>query len=496
MVIGLNNRHQSLIQKAQNSVNEVKDKVAQNHWRLQYHISAPAYWINDPNGFCFFKGEYHLFFQYHPYSPEWGPMHWGHVKSNDLVTWEHLPIALAPSEDYDQDGCFSGSAIEKDGNLYLMYTGNVWTGNNHDTDLKQVQCLAISEDGIHFEKFKQNPVISSAPNGDIHPYHFRDPKVWKHQDYYYCVVGSRTKDHIGQILLYRSKDLIHWEFMNVAAKGEGNLGYMWECPDIFHLDGHDVLMMSPQGLSPQGYLYHNLHQSGYMLGKLDFESGKLHHGEFQLLDYGFDVYAPQTMMDPQGRRIMIAWMAMWESPMPEQQYQWAGAMTLPRELTIKNGQIISTPVKELEKLRQNQLSFRNVKVKEELEIPHVKGKSVELKLIIDPKEATTFGLKLRVSEKEETVLSYNRETEMFVFNRNKSGAGPGGVREVPVLLLEGQLHLHIFLDSSSIEVFINHGEKVMTGRIYPSESSQGIRFFCDREIDIIHLSKWDLKISE
>lgn len=468
--------------------------VEKNHWRLHYHISAPAYWINDPNGFCFYKGEYHLFYQHHPYSPEWGPMHWGHVKSKDLALWEHLPIALAPSEDYDRDGCFSGSGIEKDGKLFLMYTGNVWMGDNHETDLKQVQCLAVSEDGIHFEKIHQNPVIHSAPEGDIHPYHFRDPKVWKHNDYYYCVLGSRTKDHIGQILLYRSTDLLDWEFLNVAAKGDRNLGYMWECPDIFHLDGYDVLMMSPQGMSPKEHLYHNIHQSGYMLGELDYESGRLHHGDFHLLDFGFDVYAPQTMLDPQGRRIMIAWMAMWESHMPEQNYKWAGAMTIPRELTIKNGKIISRPVKELEKLRESPRTFQNIKVKGEADFSNVNGDSLELKLVINPKDATVFGIKLRVSEDdtEGTVLSYNKETGMFVFNREKSGAGPGGVREVPVKLIEGQLHLQIFVDSSSLEVFINNGEKVMTGRIYPKENSKGIQFFSDKELEIVHLTIWDL----
>ncbi|HYK73313.1 MAG TPA: glycoside hydrolase family 32 protein [Pseudoneobacillus sp.] len=484
-----------MITNAQNSLKEAEERVGKNHWKLKYHITAPAYWINDPNGFCFYKGEYHLFYQHHPYSPEWGPMHWGHVKSKDLASWEHLPIALAPSEDYDHDGCFSGSAIEKDGNLYLMYTGNVWTGDNHETDLKQVQCLAVSEDGIHFEKIPQNPVIDSAPEGDIHPYHFRDPKVWKHNDDYYCVLGSRTKEHMGQILLYRSKDLFHWEFLNVAARGEGNFGYMWECPDIFPLDGQDVLMMSPQGMSPEGHLYHNLHQSGYVLGKLDYESGKLHHKQFQLLDFGFDVYAPQTMIDPQGRRIMIAWMAMWESHMPEQQYNWAGAMTIPRELTIENDKIICRPVKELEALRENPLTYQDIIVKGETELANVKGHSIELKIMINPKDATTFGIKLRTSKdgKEETVLSYNKETELFIFDREKSGAGPGGIRKVPIKLIEGLLQLHIFVDSSSLEVFINNGEKVMTGRIYPSESSTGIYFFSDKEVNICQLAKWDMK---
>ncbi|WP_318036218.1 glycoside hydrolase family 32 protein [Halobacillus amylolyticus] len=157
--------HQQQIQFATDSIKNTRVKITEDQWRLNYHVTAPAFWMNDPNGFCMFNNEFHLFYQHHPYSAEWGPMHWGHVKSKDLVHWEHLPIALAPSESYDQDGCFSGSAIEKDGRLYLFYTGNRWTGTNPDTDLKQVQCLAVSEDGTLFEKMADNPVIADAPSG-------------------------------------------------------------------------------------------------------------------------------------------------------------------------------------------------------------------------------------------------------------------------------------------------------------------------------------------
>jgi beta-fructofuranosidase len=490
------NQHSKLIIEATKSLNNIKEGVSVDPWRLQYHVAAPAYWINDPNGFCFYKGEYHLFYQHHPYSPKWGPMYWGHVKSKDLVFWEHLPIALAPSEEYDKDGCFSGSAIEKDGKLYLMYTGNVWTGENYDTDLKQVQCLAISEDGVHFEKAKQNPIIEAAPEGDIHPFHFRDPKVWEHEGFYYCVLGSRTNEHKGQALLYRSSDLYNWEFLNVAAKGEGNLaGFMWECPDIFYLDGSHVLMMSPQGMEPEGDLYHNLHQSGYVLGQLDYETGLLNHGEFELIDYGFDVYAPQTMVDDRGRRIMIAWMAMWESDMPEQEQDWAGAMTIPRELTMVDGKILSNPVAELEQLRENEITYENICIKGQESLEGVLGECLELDITLDSKTARNFGIKLRISEefKEETVLSYDKDKQLFTVDREKSGKGPGGVRKTDLLLKNGELKIRIFVDHSSVEVFLNNGEKVMTARIYPSQKSTGIQFFADQEIELKSIKKWSMK---
>ncbi|MFC0561499.1 glycoside hydrolase family 32 protein [Halalkalibacter alkalisediminis] len=489
----LSNKQQ--IEEANREVEKIKKEVEKNHWRLAYHLAPQANWMNDPNGFSFYKGEYHLFYQHHPYSPEWGPMFWGHAKSRDLAHWEHLPIALAPSEDYDVDGCFSGSAIEKDGKLYLMYTGNKWTGENRDTDLKQVQCLAVSEDGLTFEKIKENPVMTETPEGDIHPYHWRDPKVWQEGDYYYCILGSKTKDEKGQVLLYRSNDLISWEFLNVAAKGEGNFGFMWECPDLFRLDDQDVLIMSPQGVHPEGDLYHNLHQSGYILGTLNYETGVLDHGPFELLDYGFDFYAPQTTIDDKGQRVMIAWMAMWENEMPEQEFRWAGATTLPRILTLNNGKMVSEPAPELKALRQNEVSFENIKMDKELQLTGIEGECIELRVTIDAKEASTFGLKVRVNEEEneETLLTYQVEEETLLFDRNRSGKGPGGVRKAAISLRDNRLQLHVFIDHSSIEVFAQGGEKVMTGRIYPSEKANGISFFADQEIVIVSVEKWEMK---
>ncbi|WP_332248301.1 glycoside hydrolase family 32 protein [Bacillus sp. SG-1] len=230
--------------------------------------------------------------------------------------------------------------------------------------------------------------MDPAPEGDIHPYHFRDPKVWKKGDHYYCVLGSRTKEHAGQVLLYRSEDLYHWEFVNVAAKGEGNFGFMWECPDLFEIDGQTILMMSPQGMEPEGSLYHNLHQAGYVVGQLDYETGNLKHGEFELLDHGFDFYAPQTMEDPWGRRIMIAWMNMWESHMPEQEEGFAGAMTIPRELILENGKLKSKPVPELEKRRKNHKGYSNIRVEGESVLPGIEGNAVELKVTHLPFQST------------------------------------------------------------------------------------------------------------
>ncbi|QDH19823.1 glycoside hydrolase family 32 protein [Saccharibacillus brassicae] len=498
--------HRRALERAELSIAEQQAAAAADPWRLRYHIAAPAYWINDPNGFCFFRGEYHLFYQHHPFSPQWGPMYWGHAKSADLAHWEHLPIALAPSEDYDADGCFSGSAIEKDGRLWLMYTGNRWTGPDREADLLQVQALAVSDDGTTFEKYAGNPVIAEAPAGNIHPFHFRDPKVWEHEGAYYCVLGSRTPDHLGQVLLYRSDTLTDWSFVGIMAGGRepaGKLGYMWECPDLFELGGVHVLAFSPQGVAPDGESYLNLHQAGYVLGTLDYGTGTLEHGEFRTLDYGFDFYAPQTTLDDRGRRILIAWMAMWESGMPEQARGWAGAMTLPRVLTLEHGRIAVRPAPELESLRGAETRYAEETIASVAadgllrgrEFPGVSGECVELEVEFEAGTAPVFGIALRIGEDrgEHTVLAYARDEERLILDRERSGAGPGGVRRAPLALREERLRLRIFVDRSSVEVFAGDGELTMTARIYPDAASTGIAFFAEGgEAKILSLRCWPL----
>lgn len=478
------------IQIAEASIQEKEREAQAHHWYSRFHVAPRAYWMNDPNGFSYFNGEYHLFYQHHPFSPEWGPMHWGHAVSRDLVNWEHLPVALAPSLPEDADGCFSGSAIEIDGKLVAMYTGNVWTGPDHDTDLKQVQMIAESSDGIHFTKWEK-PVITEAPEGDIHPFHFRDPKVWQHDGTYYCVLGSRTKDHTGQVLLYKSNDLQKWDFVAVSAKKEENGGFMWECPDFFHLGEKDVLVMSPQGVKPEENNFHNLHQAVYVFGELDYETGKFTHGDFYMLDAGFDFYAPQTLEDPEGRRVMIGWMDMWESEMPTQAHGFCGAMTIPRVLVPDGDRLLVQPLPELAELRKEEIYTENESISAKRTFDSVSGTCIEMKLEVDVKDTDAFRVNFRCGNDEKTVLEWSRQESIVTLDRTASGVGVSGTRTVEVKD-QDRLILHFFLDQSSAEIFINNGEAVMTARIYPEETSDGIEFEAEGKAVIERLWKWDL----
>ena len=444
-----------------------KPEVTNSHWYPCCHIAAPSGWVNDPNGFSFFNGEYHFFYQHYPYDVKWGPMHWGHVVSKDLVHWKHLPIAIAPDKIYDASGgCFSGSAIEKDGKLYLMYTGHVDlpVPNKYGTNRIETQNIAVSEDGINFEKIDANPVIYVPEDkGDINLNDFRDPKVWAHDGKYYAVIGSRSRDEkIGQVLLFESPDLENWTFKSIMARSEGNQGDMWECPNLAEIDGRDVLIISPMNIKAEGKKFLNLQQSGYMLGDLN-----------DLLDCGFDFYAPQILQAPDSRCILIAWLDMWGTPMPEQADGWAGQMTVPRELHIKDGKIFSTPVKELELLRGKKISHENLSPAKPTKLKGISGDVGELLATVDLTKSKNFSIELRRSGSEKTVLSFENGT--LKLNRDKSGKILNGEREVKISSSD-ELKLQIFIDRSSLEIFVNDGEAVLSTRIYPKEISKEIVF--------------------
>lgn len=488
------------LKQANSYVKNNREKV-DNTYRQKYHIMPPIGWMNDPNGFSYYNGEYHLFYQYNPYSSMWGSIHWAHVKSKDLVNWEYLDIAIAPDEAYDISGCFSGSAIEKDGKLYLMYTGNQDPGGFEN--LRQVQCIAVSEDGINFTKYENNPVIDSTklPKEAIIQ-DFRDPKVYKKGDKYYSVIGSRNLDDSGQILLYSSDDLLNWNYEGNILQSNNEFAKMWECPDLFELDNKDILIMSPQFLEPRGNKYWNLHSSSYMIGNLDYKNNKYNLEKVEEIDYGFDFYAPQTLIDNKGRRIMIAWMQMWDRKFPTNElgHNWAGCMTIPRELKLVDDKLYQLPVEELKVLRKNEVSYKDINIKDNKSLEGIKGQCIELELEVDMNNSNEFEILLMKGNNQETSIKYNKIDELLVFDRSKNGKALGGgekevrtYRQTEANLIDNKLKLNIFIDRMSVEIFINDGIKTMSSTVYPDKDSDNIEFYCDKEA-ILDIKKWDMEV--
>ncbi|KFF55928.1 sucrose-6-phosphate hydrolase [Bacillus subtilis] len=480
------------IKQAEEALKKAEEKM-NTRYRLGYHIMPRANWINDPNGLIHYKGEYHVFYQHHPYDENWAQMHWGHVKSKDLIHWEHLPVALSPGDSFDKSGCFSGSAVEDNGKLALIYTGHNVIDQEEDI-FYQNQNIAVSQDGIVFEKLQENPVIAKPPADSSR--HFRDPKVWKHRNSWYMVVGNSTKENVGRVILYRSPNLRDWEYKGVLAQSDGNLGYMWECPDFFKLGDKYVLLISPQGIEADGDSYKNLHQTGYLIGEYDNETNKFVHGTFTELDHGHDFYAVQTLLDDKGRRIAIGWMDMWESEMPTKADGWCGALTLPRELTLRDDhKILMNPVEETKLLRKskhlncaNQLISENYLAKTAEEL-------LEIQVVYDLTDcsAESVGLKIRGLEEEEMAIKYSITDHKLSLDCSKMGKSRDSVRHAP-LEANGKLTLRIFVDRSSIEVFANHGEITMTSRIYPKKDRLGIELFSEKgAVRVEEFTYWTLK---
>jgi beta-fructofuranosidase len=482
-------RYQRIEEVDETEIIDLSNRVNDCPWRQAFHIQPVTGLLNDPNGFSFYNGEYHLFYQWFPLGPVHGLKYWYHTKSKDLVHWVNNGVAIKPNDYFDSHGAYSGSAIEHNGKLHLIYTGNTrdekWVRHPY-------QCMAVMDENDVISKMAK-PVISDVPTG--YTDHFRDPKVWKSGETFYAVIGAQRTNETGCIVLYRSQNLLDWSFEGEIDTDLGEFGYMWECPDYFELQNKGVLIFSPQGLKPVGDKYQNIYQSGYVLGgKLDLESRKMVHGQFLELDRGFDFYAPQTMLDPNGRRILVGWMGLPEMDYPTDKYGWAHCLTLPRELTVKNNKLLQTPVSELKTLRNEKVEKETTICNDRIQLDGFHGETYELIAEFMEISAEEIGIELRVWENEKTIIKYDKLTRKVIFDRTHSGESFGTefgtVRKCEIDAKN--VKFHIYVDVSSVEVFVNDGEEVFTGRIFPNHESKGIRFFAKEGSVNLKAAKWSI----
>lgn len=487
-----------MIKRANLFVEENKAKV-NSEYRQKYHFMPPIGWMNDPNGFSRFQDLYHLFYQYNPYKAKPDLIHWGHATTKDFVTWELEEVALAPDQAYDSDGCFSGTAMEDEGKLYLMYT----SVHKEGQQTIQEQALAFSDDGIHFNKCASNPVISTEdlPEG-INPSDFRDPKIWKDSNGFNCIVMAKDEKLGGRMLLFQSLDLEHWDYKSDFIQADPELGVMWECPDIFRLQDKEVVLMSVIDLPEKDYKYWNKQSAVYGFGTINGNGEMLLDNPFEEIDYGFDLYAPQTLEMKDGRRIMIAWMQAWEDSIPTQElgHGWAGTMTLPRELSINKGLLIQKPVKEIENYRNELVCYEDIVVSDEtITLDGICGNSVEIEMEVDMKDAESFTVNMFETQSNKVTLTYQKDNEELTFDRTNSGLEitskdyeKPNYRTAQLKLINGKLKLRIFIDTSSVEIFAQDGLMTITSRIYPIDKEYGISFNSKGTAYINKINKWYL----
>lgn len=467
-----------------------------------YHVTGGVGWINDPNGFAPYRGEYHLFFQYYPYDNCWGPMHWGHAKTKDFIRWEYLPAALAPDQEYDRDGCFSGGAVElPDGRHLLMYTGvrRILTEDGRAED-RQTQCIALG-DGRDYEKYEGNPVLTGAdlpPGGSV--IDFRDPKIWREGDTFCCVAVNRAPDGSGSVLLYESRDALHWTAHGVISRCSHRYGRMWECPDLFPLDGRDVLLHSVQEMLPQGLEFHCGNNTLVHLGRLNRETWEFADETIHAADYGLDFYAPQTLEATDGRRILIGWMQSWESSRERpDDLGFLGQMTVPRELHIQNGRVCQRPVRELENYRANRVAYENVRIQEETTLPGIRGRILDLTLCIRPEGEAygRFDLEIAKNDSFVTTISLLPQTRTIRLDRTYSGFRHDilHTREFPAAFPADGIRLRLLLDRYSAELFVGDGEQAASMVLYTPAEAEEICLRADRPVRV-DVEKYDLIVEQ
>ncbi|WP_080796737.1 glycoside hydrolase family 32 protein [Corynebacterium pacaense] len=451
-----------------------------DRWYPTFHIAARAGWINDPNGLSYFDGRHHVFFQHNPRSEQWGPMHWGHVSSADMLTWRREPIALAPSIAEDRDGVFSGSAIEgPDGTLLAYYTGHRWrNGVNEDEGNLQVQCMAESRDGVHFEKLG---MIVDCPEGLPH---FRDPKVFVHEGTGYMIFGASSAGGRGQVWMYTSTDMREWTFDRILFEDPDPDVFMLECPDFFPLGDSWVLLYCPMGLRKRGYDHRNDHTSGYVVGEWAPGREFNQRTDFAMTDFGAEFYAPQTYLTPDGRRVLYAWMGSFTIPAAPQidGDGWFGQLTVPRELWLDDRlRLRNRPITELDGLRRGGRDLGELRVGTNQTLPLVDDAptaDITLRIDLEASTAERMGIIVhRTAPGRGTYIAYDAQSSRVIVDRRTTGPGNLGYRSYPVE--GGELTLRILLDRGSVEVFIGDGEASISSYSFPAEGARGIELLAE-----------------
>lgn len=414
-----------------------------NHYP-QWHLAPVCGLLNDPNGFIHFDGRYHLFYQWNPLACDHSYKGWGHWSSPDLLHWRHEPIALLPDEEYDRNGCYSGSAVDNNGVLTLCYTGNVKFSDGSRTAW---QCLATQNPDGTFRK--QGPVLA-LPAG--YSGHVRDPKVWRDGDRWLMVLGARDLADRGKVLLFSSADLMQWsshgEIAGSGLNGLNDGGYMWECPDLFPLGDQHILLSCPQGLPREAQRFLNTYPAVWMHGHFDNADATFSHGALEELDSGFEFYAPQTTLAEDGRRLLVGWMGVpdgEEMQQPTRDHGWIHQMSCLRELSWRHGTLYQNPVRELAALRGEAQDWQP----EPLAL-----QPMELAFEVAPGDALT--------------LDFAGALQLSLDSRGVRLARRSLVADtVDYRYWRGAAHkLQILIDRSSVEIFINDGAGAMSSRFF------------------------------
>ena len=473
-----------------------KISLAHDPLRPQFHLLPAANWMNDPNGPIFFDGRYHMFYQYDPFGAFWGSMHWGHATSPDMVHWRHEPLAIAPTPDgYDRDGVFSGAIVldpagRGPGTPTAIYTGVAPPPSVPEATLKdgthiwrEVQCLAVSHDGLRSWQKDPQPILASPPQG-VAVTGFRDPCLWREGDEWRMVIGSGFAGKGGAILLYRSRDLRKWEYVHPLIEGQAggsksanpvDSGEMWECPDFFALGDRHVLLISTRG------------KVFWKVGH--YREQRFYSEKEGTVDFG-SYYAARSMLDREGNRILWGWIP---ETRPEAEYRasgWAGVMSLPRVLTLgADGGLRMAPAPAVEMLRGERMRADNPAESaadaKSLAAMRIRDLAAEVQVTFVPDAEHPFMFELR-SERDElfATVAYRSKDAGRELTLNKTSAALGLVAGQP-------LRLRLLVDGSVLELFAND-TAVITERVYVAPQT-ALKIVLQPGVRVTSVDLWAVK---
>ena len=470
--------------KNEEEIRPLFERIRNSDYRQHYHIQSVTGLLNDPNGFVYHDGFWHLFYQWCPWGAVHGLKYWYHTVSRDLVEWENAGVCIRPDTFADNKGAYSGSALPTGDSVYLYYTGN---HRDEDWKRKSYTCLVkLNDDG---SAKKMEPIF--GPN-ESYTEHQRDPKIIynKEKNRYYIIIGAQTKEKTGCVIIYSSDSIDkNWRFEGqLRVPGFENFGDMWECPSIETISGYDVLIFCPQHiiLSGRG---NAVHHSGYLLGHMDWDTLTFtpDNTKFHVLDFGFDSYAAECAANlyDKNKATLVAWMGLPDASYPTEEEDWSGCLTLPRELRVRDHRLIQQPIDELRKLRGKQIDLESTDI-----LPRVcetelisRGGDLELKLFA--KADGSGGLLISYNDADKTIT----DDRSALSKRFNIELGEQRTRTLP----KGLFHLRIFIDKSSVEIFVNDGDAVFSSRIFPVEEENRLIYSGDASI---HLWELDRAVKE
>ncbi|APX73425.1 sucrose-6-phosphate hydrolase [Companilactobacillus allii] len=458
----------------QSQLDDIKYKISKSHWRLGYHIQPTTGLLNDPNGFSYYNNQWHLFYQSFPYGPVHGLKSWDHLTSDDLVHWKDNGIAIYADTKNDSQGAYSGSAIVSDDQLFIVYTGNV---RDESWVRHPKQIGAVMNENNEIKKISE-PLINEPRAG--YTDHFRDPQIIEHDNKFYIILGAQKTDKTGHVLVYEADKVTGpWSFKTELHFTNEEMGYMVECPNLVFINNQPVLIFCPQGISKSILDYHNIYPNAYVIGEsFDWDTftfinpSKLHN-----LDDGFDVYATQAFNSPDGRALCVSWIGLPEIEYPTDVEGWAHCYSLVKELKINNGKLYQLPVVENKKLELNKFTTDKISAQSKLKINVPANNDATVSIISD--------------RNDQFKITFDSKNGKIVVDRSKFGqnfAQAYGESRLTEVDTNKDITAVLYFDNTVFELFINDGEKVITGRLFPT----GTEFFVksdNADVESIQLDK-------